>query len=109
MTKGFPKCTIDISSGVACVVSNNYPKKYSREEVCEISMAKDVSRLNLDMKSEKYFDFINIDGKQYHGTLKAKVDIKSKKLKWSSDFYEGGSWKICKARKKNMKVDLKKR
>merc|ERR1719458_39755 len=109
VTKGFPKCTIDISSGVACVVSNNYPKKYSREEVCEISMAKDVSRLNLDMKSEKYFDFINIDGKQYHGTLKAKVDIKSKKLKWSSDFYEGGSWKICKARKKNMNVDLKKR
>jgi len=109
VTKGFPKCTIDISSGVACIVSNNYPKKYSREEVCEISMAKDVSRLNLDMKSEKYFDFINIDGKQYHGTLKAKVDIKSKKLKWSSDFYEGGSWKICKARKKNMNVDLKKR
>jgi len=109
VAKGFPSCTIDISEGVACVVSKNYPKKYSPEASCEIKMAKNVKRLDLHMKTEKWFDFLTIDGKHYHGTLKKKVDIKSKKLKWSADFFEEGSWKVCQASKKPMKVDIKKK
>jgi len=108
VTKGFPACSVDISQGLPCIVSRNFPKKYSREESCEIGLAKSTKRLELDMKAEKYFDFLTIDGKQYHGTMKSKVDVKSKKLTWSADFWEGGSWKVCKTRPKKMKLDNKK-
>jgi len=106
------KCTIDISAGVPCAVSSNYPKKYFRDEFCEISFTdkkKKPKRLDIQMNGEKYFDYLVIDGKEYHGILKRKIEIKSTKFTWSSDFWEEAKaakvgWKICKTSAKKINI-----
>merc|ERR1712012_539718 len=57
-------CTIDISTGVPCAVSSNYPKVYNKEEFCSITFPKNTQRLSIDMNAEKWFDFLKTDGKQ---------------------------------------------
>jgi len=111
------KCTIDISTNTPCAVSSNYPKKYFRDEKCEITFTekkKKTQRLDIKMNAEKYFDFVTIDGKEYHGTYQGKVPIKSKKFTWSADFFEEAKgktvgWKICKTAKAPLQIDVAKK
>merc|ERR1712129_250470 len=56
---------------------------------------------------ERYFDYLKIDGKPYHGSLKRKVPLKSNKITWSADFYESSKgrnvgFKLCETSKRKM-------
>merc|ERR1712060_330775 len=66
------KCTLDISTGVVCAVSSNYPKPYLRDELCEFTLSKKAKkhaqRVDIQMNCERYFDYLKIDGKPYHGS-----------------------------------------
>jgi len=105
---GQKKCTISIENGVnrPCAVSPNYPKEYSREVACEISMGK-TEYVTLEGSSEKYFDYLTLGGKQYSGKLAGKkVKVKGGgNAKWTADFWEGTKgWKFCKSKAPAMKV-----
>jgi len=99
------KCTIDISSGVPCAVSPNYPKEYPNDDSCTIKMTKTKTVKPEVFITEKFFDQLKIGGVTMDGQLKAKPRIDLKKgvdaIEWSSDFYLAGKgWKICKTNKK---------
>jgi hypothetical protein len=107
------KCTIDISTGVVCAVSSNYPKPYLRDELCEFTLSKKAKkhaqRVKILMNGERYFDYLKIDGKQYHGSQRRKVPLKSTKITWSADFYESSKgrnigFKLCETSKRKMKL-----
>jgi len=98
-------CTIDISSGVPCAVSPNYPKMYPDDDSCTIKMTKTKTVKPEVFITEKFFDQLKIGGVKMDGQLKAKARIDLKKgvdaIEWSSDFYLAGKgWKICKTNKK---------
>jgi len=105
------KCTIDISTGLVCAVSSNYPKPYRTEELCEFTLSKQAKkhapRVDIEMNGERYFDYLKIDGKQYHGSLQKKVPLKSNKITWTADFYESSKgrrvgFKLCEAKKRRI-------
>jgi len=105
------KCTLDISTGVVCAVSSNYPKPYLRDELCEFTLSKKAKkhaqRVDIQMNGERYFDYLKIDGKPYHGSLKRKVPLKSNKITWSADFYESSKgrnvgFKLCETSKRKI-------
>lgn len=107
------KCTLDISTGVVCAVSSNYPKPYRSEELCEFTLSKQAKkktqRVDIQMNGERYFDYLKIDGKQYSGTVKRKVPLKSTKITWSADFFESSKgrnigFKVCYTSKQRMRV-----
>jgi len=98
-------CTIDISSGVPCALSPNYPKKYPDDDSCTIKMTKTKTVKPEVFITEKFFDQLKIGGVKMDGQLRAKQRIDLKKgvdaIEWSSDFYLAGKgWKICKTNKK---------
>jgi len=107
-------CTIDISSGVPCAVSPNYPKMYPDDDSCTIKMTKTKTVKPEVFITEKFFDQLKIGGVKMDGQLKAKPRIDLKKgvdaIEWSSDFYLAGKgWKICKTNKKPPPMPGKKR
>lgn len=112
VVKGYQKgkgCTIDISSGVPCAVSPNYPKKYSSENSCLVKMKKTAAVKVDKFITEKYFDTVSIGSIKMDGAMKKKRTIVLPKrvdsIKWISDFYlEGQGWKICKTKKPSLKL-----
>jgi len=109
--KGKRKCTISIENGIKypCAVSPNYPKPYSAEVMCEISM-KNTKYVQFKGSSERYFDYLTVSGKRYSGKLSGKKSAVRGNIKWTADFFEATKgWKVCKARKPRMKVVPKKR
>jgi hypothetical protein len=106
IVKGKRKCTISIENGVKypCAVSPNYPKPYSSEVKCEISM-KNTKWVYLKGSSERYFDYLTISGKQYSGRLSGKKVAVRGNVKWTADFFEATrGWKFCKGKKPRMKL-----
>jgi len=112
ITKG--KCTIDITSGVPCAVTPNYPKHYSDDQSCTVKMTN-TKAVNVEtFITEKYFDEVQIGdvkmsgqlGKIYSIPLKKGVDV----IEWTSDFYLAAKgWKICKGAKKKPPMPIKKK
>jgi len=107
-------CTIDISSGVPCAVSTNYPKKYPDDDSCTIKVTKTKTVKPEVFITEKFFDQLKIGGVKMDGKLKAKPRIDLNKsvdaIEWSSDFYLAGKgWKICKTNKKEAPMPGKRR
>jgi hypothetical protein len=110
IVKGKRKCTISIENGVKypCAVSPNYPKPYSSEVKCEISM-KNTKWVYLKGSSERYFDYLTISGRQYSGRLSGKKVAVRGNVKWTADFFEATKgWKFCKGKKPRMKLLPKK-
>jgi len=111
IVKGKRKCTISIENGVKhpCAVSPNYPKPYSAEVKCEVSM-KNTKYVYLKGSSEKYFDYLTISGKQYSGRLSGKKLAAKGTFKWTADFFEATrGWKVCKGKKPRMRLTPKKK
>jgi len=112
VVKGYEKgkgCTIDISSGVPCAVSPNYPKKYPAEQSCLVKMKKTPAVKAVKFVTEKYFDVVSIGRLRVHGAMKkARTIVLPKKIdsiKWTADFYLAGKgWKLCKAKKPSLKI-----
>jgi len=99
ITKG--TCTIDITSGVPCAVTPNYPKKYPDDDSCQVKMTKTKALKPEVFITERFFDQVKIGGVKMSGQLVKKPYIDLKKgvdtIDWSSDFYLAGKgWKICK-------------
>jgi len=113
VVKGQKKCTINLENGLnyPCALSPNFPKRHGREEVCEFSMKK-TSHVKLHGKTEKWFDYLTLSGKEYSGKLSGKkIALKgNSNIKWTADFYEETTgWKICKSKKPRMKVFRRKK
>merc|ERR1719510_149066 len=111
IVKGKKKCTISIENGVKhpCAVSPNYPKPYSADVKCEISMKK-TTHVILKGSSEKYFDYLTVSGKHYSGSLSGKKLAVKGNVKWTADFFEATKgWKFCKGKKPHLKVVQKKK
>jgi len=112
VVKGYKKgkgCTIDISSGVPCAVSPNYPKKYPAEQSCLVKMKKTPAVKAVKFVTEKYFDVVSIGRLNVHGAMKKTRTIvlpkKIDSIKWTADFYLAGKgWKLCKAKKPSLKI-----
>jgi len=102
------KCTIDITSGVPCAVSSNYPKTYADEDSCEVKMTKTEAVEPEKFVTEQYFDIVTIGANKLSGKPGKKKIALAKgvdTIKWSSDFYLGGTgWKICKTKKGSPKI-----
>lgn len=99
------KCTIDISTGVPCAVSSNFPKPYSDEESCTVKMTKTKAVKPEMFETEQYFDNVKIGDVTLNGKLGKIPTMNLKKgvdtISWSSDFYLGTKgWKICKTKYK---------
>jgi len=110
VTKGYPKCTLSIENGAQfpCAVSPNYPNPYSRDVACEFSLGN-TKRVSLHGSTEKWFDYLTIQGKQYSGKLQGMVAAGAT-AKWTADFFEDTKgWKICKAKPPQMRVNPKKK
>jgi len=110
IVKGKRKCTISIENGVKypCAVSPNYPKRYSSEVTCEISM-KNTKWVYFKGSSERYFDYLTVSGKQYSGKLSGKKVAVRGNIKWTADFFEATKgWKVCKGKKPRLNVLPKK-
>jgi len=87
-------CSINISSGLPCVVNKNYPFNYTAEEFCNISVSGPLSFAQFT--TEKWFDYVKIADVEYSGNMAGTVESTAE-LIWSSDFYiEGPGWMICK-------------
>jgi len=112
IVKGYEKgkgCTIDVSTGVPCAVSPNYPKKYSDDDKCYVKMTKTKAVKTEKFVTEKYFDIVSIGRVTMTGAHKKKHTIvlpkKVDTIKWTADFYLAGKgWKICKTKKPSLKV-----
>jgi len=97
------KCTIDISTGVPCAVSSNFPKPYSDEESCKVKMTETKAVKPETFETEKYFDNVKIGDVKLNGKLEKTSTMNLEKgvdtIEWSSDFYLGATgWKICKTK-----------
>jgi hypothetical protein len=112
IVKGYQKgkgCTIDISTGVPCAVSPNFPKKYPAEQSCLVKMKKTQAVKTEKFVTEKYFDVVSIGSIKMHGLARKKRTIvlpkKVDSIKWTADFYLAGKgWKLCKTKKPSLKL-----
>jgi len=112
ITKG--KCTIDITSGVPCAVTPNFPQKYSDDQSCTVKMTKTEAVVPEVFITEKFFDEVKIGDVTLSGQLKKVPSMPLKKgadtIEWTSDFYLAGKgWKICKTTKKKPPMPGKKK
>jgi len=111
VVKGYKKgkgCTIDISSGVPCAVSPNFPKKYPSEQSCLVKMKKTKAVKTEKFVTEKYFDTVSVGRIKMDGAMRKKRTIVLPKrvdsIKWTADFYLAGTgWKLCKTKKPSLK------
>ena len=106
------KCRIDARvPGRPCLMSPNFPGKYTAEETCTVNLGKKTSYVAFErFNTEKWFDYVQIGKVQYHGVIKPGKIVKvahSPVITWSSDFWEEAKgWKICKARAPRLKLGL---
>jgi len=106
------KCRIDARvPGRPCLMSPNFPGKYTAEEKCTVIVGKKTSHVAFErFNTEKWFDYVQIGKVQYHGVIKPGKIVKvahSPVITWSSDFWEEAKgWKICKARAPRLKLGL---
>lgn len=101
------KCKVVVGEKRPCIISPFYPSAYRGEEVCIIK-APGTTQLHVDtFKTEKFFDFLQIDKERYWGDLsKKKIPMQGDVIVWSSDFFdESKGWKICQ-HKEGLKVPV---
>jgi len=114
IVKGYQKgkgCTIDISTGVPCAVSPNFPKRYPAEQSCLVKMKKTKAVRTEKFVTEKYFDTVSIGGIKMDGAMRKKRTIvlppRVDSIKWTADFYLAGKgWKLCKTKKPSLKFPV---
>jgi len=96
-------CSINMTTGLPCVVSPNYPKDYGPEQFCNVSVAGFLSFEQFS--TEKWFDYVDAGSDlQYSGDVKGQGPNASV-LVWSSDFYtEGAGWMICRGKENKPSV-----
>lgn len=91
-------CKLD---GLACVKSHNYPNTYGNGENCQInvdnsSLWKGKTIRVTNFNTERRYDHLLVNGRQYHGTEGPEGITPSRQIVWTSDYSVGkNGWRIC--------------
>jgi hypothetical protein len=87
-------CSIDNDG---CARSPNYPNSYPNNENCEIDAGQDSLPIHVwQFNTEFGFDFLTVNGVQYHGS-NGPIEISATgTILWEADYVvTNAGWKLC--------------
>lgn len=88
------QCTID---NAGCASSPNYPNYYQNNQACQINTGSERGAINvISFNTERWFDHLNINGRDYNGYSGPQGVVAAGTITWSSDYsVTRTGWKIC--------------
>lgn len=88
------ECSID---GAGCVCSPEYPRQYQNSQMCFIDIGNGKKMIHVaDFNTEKGYDLLTVNGKEYSGSVGPDGVIPTERIKWESDSSgRHTGWKLC--------------